>query len=219
MADLLTFFAKLFETFQEQIGLWLATVITTGVGVGGKTVWEIWKKHQANRRKEKQSHPVYLAAKQIELQVAADRACVWTGADHAGIYQCSNGEYYSNDDSKQKWSMVGEGTESKLIARWFGESQNLPTSAWPRMITDLEKGHTWVYVDESDAYTPDYEMQQLMLSRGYKTSLIILLKGRKGVWLGALWISWGEGHFTDAHINPNLLEDHRRACIAILNQK
>jgi hypothetical protein len=200
------------DGFQKKLGDLVAGAIWVGAGLASKYVWDILTQWRVGRRQAKQSHPLYLADKQISLDVAADRACVWAGAAHASIYQFSNGQYFTNGDSIQKISMVGEATESNLVGRWRLASQNLPTSAFPYLMRALQAGHTWLYRDECE----DYELNRLMRERGYASAVAVLLQGQKGTWLGLLIVSWGEGYFTDAHLNLRLLENHRRACAYIL---
>lgn len=205
-------FHSLADGFQKKLGDLVAGSIWIGSGLAGKYVWDIVKQWRANRLQAKQSHPLYLADKQIRLDIAADRACVWAGAAHTSIYQFLNGQYFSNGDSIQKISMVGEATESNLVGRWRLASQNLPTNAFPYLMRAVQAGHTWLYRDECE----DYELNRLMRERGYASAVVVLLQGQKSAWLGLLVVAWGEGSFTDEHLDLRLLEDHRRACAYIL---
>lgn len=203
---------SLADSFQKKLGDLVAGSMWVGGGLASKYIWDIYKQWRTNRQQAKQSHPLYLADKQISLDVAADRACVWAGAAHVSIYQFSNGQYFTNGDSIQKISMVGEATESNLVGRWRLVSQNLPTSAFPYLMRAVQQGHTWLYRDECE----DYELNRLMRERGYSSAVAVLLRGQKESWLGLLIVAWGEEYFTDEHLNLRLLESHRRACAYIL---
>jgi hypothetical protein len=98
------------------------------------------------------------------------------------------------------------------VRRWRLASQNLPTSAFPYLLRSLQTGHTWLYQDNCE----DYELNRLMRERGYTSTVACLLQGQKGMWLGLLIISWGEGHFTDEALNLDTLEQHRRNAAYIL---
>lgn len=186
--------------------------IWAGVTLAGKFVYDLFQQWRKARQLAKQSNPVYLAEKQINLNVAAALACRWAGAAHCSIYQFSNGQFFSNGDSIQKISMVAEATENNAMARWLTASQNLPTASFPHLMRALGQGHVWLYRDECE----DYELNRYMRERGYSSRVVCLLTGAKGGWLGLLVISFCEGHFTDEALNLNTLDNHRRECAAIL---
>jgi hypothetical protein len=203
---------SLFESSQKKLGEVVILAIWGGCGYALKLTWEGFQGWRAARKSAKQSNPVYLAEKQIQLNIAADRACRWAGAAHTSIYQFSNGQYFTNGDSIQKVSMVAEAVENNALARWLSQSQNLTTTGFPNMLRALDKGHVWLYRDECE----DFELNRYMRERGYTSRLVGLLTGKQGVWLGLLVISFSEGYFTDEHINLITFEEHRRACASIL---
>jgi len=211
----LSLFQSLADGFQKKLGDLVAVALWAGLGLAGKFAWGLYQQWRAERRKAKQSQPVYLAEKQIRLSIAVDRVCTWAGATHVSIYQFSNGQFFNNGDSIQKISMVSEAVDGNASARWLPQSQNLPTSSFPHLLTALGKGHVWLYRDECE----DYELNRYLRERGYQSRLVLLLRGPKNVWLGLLVISFEIGHFTD-DVLPSLttLEEHRRACAAILAQ-
>lgn len=215
MSDVASALHSLNDGFQKKLGELVVLAIWAGLGVAAKYGWDWVKAVRAGRQQAKQSHPVYLAQKQIELSLAADRVCRWAGASHVSIYQFSNGQFFSNGDSIQKISMVSEATENNAMARWLPQSQNLPTASFPYLMRGLEKGHVWLYRDEC----ADYDLNRYMRERGYTSRVVCLLTGAKGAWLGLLAVSFSEGYFTD-EVLPSLatLEEHRRACAAILSQ-
>lgn len=205
-------FHSLFDSSQKKLGEVVILAIWGGCGYALKLAWEGWQGWRAARQAVKQSNPVYLAEKQIQLNIAADRACRWAGAAHTSIYQFSNGQYFTNGDSIQKVSMVAEAVENNAMARWLPQSQNIPTAGFPNMLRALAKGHVWLYRDSCE----DFELDRYMRERGYTSRLVGLLTGKQGGWLGLLVISFSEGYFTDEHINLASLEEHRRACASIL---
>jgi hypothetical protein len=200
---------------QREFGKLLTGLLWAGGSLVVKILYDLWKGWRAGRQKAKQSQPTYLADKAIRLSVAADRVCQWSGADHASIYLLSNGQYAANGDSIQKVSMVGEGTQMPSQRRWMVESQNLPTSLFPHLMTGLSKGPVWLYQDEAE----DYQMNHYMRTRGYSCRLVLPLHGAQKALIGLLCISWNEGKLTD-EVLPSLadLENHRRECAAILAQ-
>ncbi len=207
-------FSAFLDGFQKQLGTLVGGAIWLGLSLAAKFSYDLFQNWRIKRQKAKQSHPLYLADKQIQLDIAADRACLWAGACHVSIYQFSNGQHFSNGDSIQKVSMVGEAVENNALRRWRMESQNLPTSAFPYMLRALEKGHVWLYQDECE----DYQLNVYLRERGYTCRVVTLLTGAKGSWLGLLIISWNEGRFTDDLLDLAKLEQHRRAAAAILAQ-
>lgn len=215
MPDLASALHSLNDGFQKKLGELVVVALWAGAGLASKYAWDLVQHWRATRRKAKQSNPVYLASKQISLSIAADRVCTWSGATHVSIYQFSNGQFFNNGDSIQKISMVAEAVDGNATARWLPQSQNLPTSSFPHLLTALGKGHAWLYQDECE----DYELNRFMRERGYQSRVVLLLTGPKNVWLGLLCISFEIGHFTD-EVLPSLLtlENHRRACAAILAQ-
>ncbi|MGI4742616.1 MAG: hypothetical protein ACRYG7_46250 [Janthinobacterium lividum] len=215
MSDFSTAFHSLGDGFQKKLGDLVAVAIWAGAGLVGKFAWDLVRQWQTARRQQKQSNPVYLAEKQIRLDVAADRACVWAEAAHVSIYQFSNGSYFSNGDSIQKISMAGEAVDSNLVRRWRLESQNLPTSAFPYLMRGIQSGRLWLYRDECE----DYELNRLMRERGYATAVAALLQGQKGTWLGVLVMAWGEGRRDETELDLCRFEDHRRACAFILAEQ
>ncbi|RPD50067.1 hypothetical protein DNI29_04520 [Hymenobacter sediminis] len=216
MPDLNPFLDNAQKELGKAVAVALWGLISGGFALLGRYLWELIRNWREARKKAKQSHPVYLAQKQKSLDRAADRACLWSGADHAAIYQFHNGQYFANHDSIQKMSMTGEGVESELIRRWQIESQNMPTVVFSDFIESIgTQAHVWLYRDECQ----DYEMNRLMRQRGYACSLAVLLKGAKNAWLGVLVMSWGEGHFTDEHISLPGLVEHQREASFILSEQ
>ncbi|GAB3638743.1 hypothetical protein GCM10027422_43330 [Hymenobacter arcticus] len=211
MPDLIAL-RSLLDSSQKKLGEVVILAIWGGCGYALKLAWEGFQGWRAVRKAVKQSNPVYLAGKQIQLNIAADRACRWAGAAHTSIYQFSNGQFFTNGDSIQKVSMVAEAVENNALARWLTQSQNLTTAGFPNLLRALDKGHVWLYRDECE----DFELERYMRERGYTSRLVGLLTGKQGVWLGLLVISFSEGYFTDEHINLAMFEEHRRACASIL---
>ena len=209
----LTTLHSLLDSSQKKLGEVVVLAIWGGCGYALKLAWEGFQGWRAVRRQARQSSPVYLAEKQIQLNIAADRACRWAGAAHTSIYQFSNGQYFSNGDSIQRASMVSEAVENNAMARWLSQSQQLPMVGFPHLMRTLgTNNHVWLYRDECE----DYELNRYMRERGYTSRLVCLLTGARGTWLGLLAISFTEGYFTDEHINLTTLEEHRRACASIL---
>jgi hypothetical protein len=195
------------DGFTKQIGTLVAGAIFTGAGIIATNVWRIFRTWQASRKQAQQRHPLYQAEKQIKLDIAADRVCQWAGAAHTSIYA------FNHDDKPPSLSMVGEAVENNSLARWRAESQGLSTAGFPYLMRDLKAGRKWLYLDECE----DYEIEQYMIKRGYKSRLVCLLIGPKDAWLGLLIISWSEGYFTDEHLNLNTLTTHIKACASILS--
>lgn len=205
---------SLSDGLQKKLGELVIVAIWGGCGYAISLAWKWLRDFQTTRRQAKQSSPVYLAEKQIQLTIAADRVCRWSGAAHVSIYQFHNGQFFSNGDSIQKISMVSEATENNAMARWLPQSQNLPTASFPNLLLAFrDRPHVWLYRDRCE----DYEADRYLRERGYSCRLVCLLTGAKGAWLGLLALSFCEGEFTDETL-PSLttLEQFRRDCAAIL---
>jgi hypothetical protein len=208
------------DGFQKELGKAVAAalwcLISGGFALLGRYAWQLFKNWREQLLKAKKAHPLYLAQKQKRLDRVADRACVWSGADHSAVWQFSNGSYFSNLDSIQKMSMTGEGVESELVRRWQMESQNLPTVVYSDLIERVStQSHVWLYRDECE----DYEMNKMMRQRGYSCTLAVLLEGNKHAWLGMMLISWGEGRFTDESIDLATLVNYQREASFILSEQ
>ncbi len=81
MADV-TLFHSLADGFQKKLGDPIAGSLRMG-GLASKYAWNRLRQWRAQRQQARQAHPLHLAGKQIRLDVAANRACVWARAAHA----------------------------------------------------------------------------------------------------------------------------------------
>lgn len=211
---------SLIDSSQKKLGEVVILAIWGGCGYALKLAWEGFQGWRAARKAAKQSNPVHLAERQIQLNILADRVCRWSGAGHVSIYQFSNGQFFNNGDSIQKASMVSEATENNAMARWLSQSQQLPMAGFPHLLKALsQQSHVWLYRDECE----DYQLNQYMRERGYTSRVVCLLTGAKGAWLGLMAISFVEGHFHDEALPAvdnltglQVLADYQRACAFIL---
>lgn len=187
------------------VGLCAAVVVLIADMV--KTIISNWRE---NRKKAKQSSFVYLAEKQVQLDQGTERMCLEVKPNHIGLYRLHNGEFFEGNDSIKKMSLVSEAVNGMGIGRWKAASQSMLMSDFPHLVLALDgPAKQDFYVMQDDAVL-DFEMGRLMNEREYRTSIALLVRGKKARPLAILILSWCTGPCYLQDIDTALLEAYRR---------
>jgi hypothetical protein len=172
-----------------------------------KSAVQEWRE---KRKKAKQSSPIYLAEKQVQLDQATERICLATHADHVGLFRLHNGEYFEDNDSIKKMSMVSEATRGYGQSRWKATSQSMLMSNFPYLVLALYGPAKQALYRMTPDNVLDFEMGRLLNEREYVASVALLIRGQKDKPLAILLLSWCVSPPELADLNADELEGHRR---------